>query len=98
MTDLQASFSRAPRVVLFTFVADPALSPPEKLAGLETAFGARPGRWTFATGATPFPGSAFTVVDGQGRVRASVPESDPALSSRLLDAAGDLLREGGDRR
>jgi hypothetical protein len=98
MTDLQTSFSRAGGVVLVTFVADPALSAPEKLRELERTFDALPGRWTFAAGATPFPGGAFTVVDGRGRVRARVPESDPALSSRLLDAAGDLLRETGAGR
>ncbi|HWC64579.1 MAG TPA: hypothetical protein VG777_00750 [Thermoanaerobaculia bacterium] len=98
MTDLQTSFSRARGVVLLTFAADPALSAPEKLRELERAFGARAGRWTFVAGASPFPEGVFAVVDGRGRVRARVPESDPALSSRLLDAAGDLLRDGGDRR
>jgi hypothetical protein len=95
MTDLQTSFSRAADIALVTFVADPALSTPGKLREVETAFGALPGRWALVAGAPPFPGSIFAVVDGRGRVRARVPESDPALSSRLLDAAGDLLRESG---
>ncbi len=92
MTDLQTSFAKAP-VVLVTFVSDPALSSPGKLAELARTFGAVAGRWTFLSGAAPFPPGQFTVVDGRGRVRARVPESDAALSSRLLDAAGDLLRE-----
>ena len=94
MTDLQTSFSRAP-VLLVTFTDDPALSAPAKLRELERAFGAVAGRWIFVAGAPPFPGDRFVLVDGSGRVRASAPESDPALPSRLLDGAGDLLRERG---
>ena len=92
MTDFQTSFARAP-VRLVTFVADPALAPPGKLAELERAFGAIPGRWIIAAGAPPFGEGTFVLVDGSGRVRARAPDSDPALSSILLDAAGDLLRE-----
>ncbi|HKB69519.1 MAG TPA: hypothetical protein VKH46_01660 [Thermoanaerobaculia bacterium] len=93
MTDLQTSLSRAGDVALVTFVADPALSAASKLGELERTFGALPGRWTFVSGASPFPGTAFVVVDARGRVRARVADSEPALSSRLLDGVGDLLRE-----
>jgi len=94
MTDLQTSMERAP-VFLVTFVVDPALSAPEKLRELDHTFGAAAGRWIFVAGPPPFPGDRFVLVDGSGRVRASAPESDPALPSRLLDGAGDLLRERG---
>jgi hypothetical protein len=97
MTDLQTSFAKA-QVPLVTFVADPALAAPGKLAELARTFGAVPGRWLFVAGDPPFPGDRFVVVDAAGRLRASVADSDPALSSRLLDAAGDLLREGRSRR
>jgi hypothetical protein len=92
MTDFQTSFSRVP-LRLVTFVDDPALTAPAKLGELERAFGASPDRWTFVAGVPPFPRDAFVLVDGSGRVRAREPESDPALSSKMLDAAGDLLRE-----
>ncbi|HET9795111.1 MAG TPA: hypothetical protein VFS34_11670 [Thermoanaerobaculia bacterium] len=93
MTDLQTSFARAGDVVLVTFVADPSLAAPEKLRELARTFGAVPGRWTFVAGMPPFPGDRFVAVDAAGRLRASIADSDPALASRLLDAAGDLLRE-----
>jgi len=93
MTDLQTSLERARGILLVTFVADPLLSPPEKLRELARAFGARAGRWIFLAGRPPFPDSRFVLVDGNGNVRASFPESDPALASEILDAAGDLLRE-----
>ena len=93
MTDFQTSFSRAP-LRLVTFVDDPALAAPARLAELERAFGAQPDRWIFVAGAPPFPRDAFVLIDGVGHLRAREPESDPALSSKMLDAAGDLLREG----
>jgi hypothetical protein len=93
MTDLQTSLERARSVVLLTFVEDPALSPPEKLRELGRAFGAREGRWTFLAGPPPFSDQRFALVDASGRVRALFSESDPALASEILDAAGDLLRE-----
>ena len=92
MADLQVSFAKTD-VVLLTFVSDPNLRPPEKLEQLSRAFGAASGRWTFVSGVPPFPADRFVAVDGAGRLRVSVAESDPALSSRLLDGAGDLLRE-----
>jgi hypothetical protein len=93
MTDLQTSFAKA-GVLLVTFVADPKIRPPERLGELARTFGAAPGRWIFVAGDPPFAGDRFILVDGAGRLRASVPDSDAALSSRLLDAVGDLLRVG----
>ncbi len=93
MTDLQTALSRAPNVVLVTFVDDPELSAPEKLRELERAFGAIPARWKVVAGSPPFPEDRFVIVDGRGRARARIAESDPGLSSTLLDGIGDLLRE-----
>jgi hypothetical protein len=93
MTDLQTSLERARSVVLVTFVEDPALSSPEKLRELARAFGAREGKWTFLAGRAPFSDPRFALVDASGRVRGLFSESDPALASEILDAAGDLLRE-----
>ncbi len=97
MTDFQTSFARAP-IRLLTFVDDPALAAPTKLAELERAFGVAAGRWIVAAGPPPFRGDAFVLVDASGRVRARFEESDPALSSKVLDAAGDLLRAGSRKR
>jgi hypothetical protein len=94
VADLQTSFAKAD-VVLLTFVSDPNLRSAEKLDELARAFGAEPGRWVFVAGDPPFPGDRFVVVDASGRLRAAVADSDPALASRLLDSAGDLLREAG---
>jgi cytochrome oxidase Cu insertion factor (SCO1/SenC/PrrC family) len=93
MTDLQASLDRARSVVLVTFVEDPALSSPEKLRELASAFGAREGRWIFIAGRAPFTESRFALIDPKGRLRALFSESDPAVASEILDAVGDLLRE-----
>jgi len=93
MSDLQTSLAKAD-VVLLTFVSDPKFQPAAKLEELSRAFGAEPGRWMFVSGIPPFPADRFVAVDGAGRLRESVADSDPALSSRLLDAAGDLLRAG----
>jgi len=98
MTDLQTALARAKPVVLVTFVEDPVLAASGKLAELERAFGAIPGRWTFLRGTMPAPAERFLLVDAEGRVRAAVAESDPAVSSKLLDAVGDLLREKTGRR
>ena len=97
MTDLQTSLERARGVVLVTFVADPALSPPEKLRELARAFGARPGRWIFLAGRPPFLEDRFALVDAAGRLRGLYAESDPAVASALLDGVGDLLRENRHR-
>ncbi len=94
MADLQTSFAKAD-IVLVTFVSDPKFQPAAKLDELARTFGAAPGRWIFVAGDPPFAGDRFVLVDGVGRLRASVADTDPALSSRLLDAAGDLLREAG---
>ena len=93
MTDLQTSLEGTASVVLLTFVDDPALSSPEKLAELARSFGARQGKWTFVAGHSPFPDGRFALVDASGRIRGLYSESDPALGSEILDGVGDLLRE-----
>ena len=93
MMDLQTSLSRARDVVLVTFVQDPSLMSSEKLVELAREFGAVNGRWIFLAGPVSLRPEEFVLVDGSGRVRARIAESSPAISSELLDAVGDLIRE-----
>ena len=99
MADLQASLRKARGVVLVSFVSDPALREPGRLSELAKEFGAKPGRWVFLSGdpASVSPGTVL-LIDPDGETRAEFDVTGPDFSSELLDALGDLIREGRVRR
>jgi hypothetical protein len=97
MADFQAAFERAKNVRLVTFVIGSGDASAGALSRLAASFNAVPERWIFASG-SPVPALAgFLVVDREGNIRARIPESKPSASSDVLDAVGDLLREGHPR-
>ncbi len=96
MTDLQSSLERARGVVLVSFVSDPALRSPLRLAELAREFGARPGRWVLLSGPAAIPIGRVVLVDREGSIRGKFDAATPGFASDVLDAVGDVLREEGN--
>jgi len=97
-TDLQTSLEKARGIVLVSFVSDPALREPRRLSELARELGARPGRWVFLSGdaGAISPGTVL-LIDGDGETRAEFDVTGPDFSSEVLDAVGDLIRNGRAR-